>query len=54
MPYTIRREKDGTFSLLNSQTGKKHSSHTTEEKAKSQKRLLLAVEHGWKPTGKKG
>ena len=26
---------------------------TTARKAMAQKRLLLAVEHGWKPTGKK-
>ena len=26
---------------------------TTKAKAKAQKRLLNAVEHGWKPTGKK-
>lgn len=25
---------------------------TTKEKAESQERLLNAVEHGWKPTGK--
>jgi len=27
--------------------------HTTKTKAKSQARLLRAVDHGWKPTGKK-
>ncbi len=27
--------------------------HTTKGKAEAQKRLLNAVEHGWKPTGKK-
>ncbi len=27
--------------------------HTTYQKAKSQEALLNAVEHGWKPTGKK-
>jgi len=27
--------------------------HTTKAKAEKQKRLLNAVEHGWKPTGKK-
>lgn len=26
---------------------------TTKKKAKAQKRLLHAVDHGWKPTGKK-
>ncbi len=30
-----------------------HAKHTTMAKAKSQERLLNAVEHGWKPTGKK-
>ena len=27
--------------------------HTTKAKAEAQKRLLYAVDHGWKPTGKK-
>ena len=27
--------------------------NTTKEKAKRQRRLLNAVEHGWKPTGKR-
>ena len=27
--------------------------HTTKAKAESLKRLLNAVDHGWKPTGKK-
>jgi hypothetical protein len=30
-----------------------HAKGTTLAKAKSQERLLNAVEHGWKPTGKK-
>jgi len=30
-----------------------HSKGTTKKKAEAQKRLLNAVEHGWKPTGKK-
>lgn len=30
-----------------------HAKHTTKKKAEAQKRLLNAVEHGWKPTGKK-
>ena len=30
-----------------------HAKHTTLAKAKAQKRLLNAVEHDWKPTGKK-
>lgn len=27
--------------------------HTTKAKAERQRRLLNAVEHGWRPTGKK-
>jgi hypothetical protein len=30
-----------------------HAKNTTLKKAKAQERLLNAVEHGWKPTGKK-
>ena len=30
-----------------------HAKKTTKEKAEAQKRLLNAVDHGWKPTGKK-
>lgn len=30
-----------------------HAKSTTMVKAKRQARLLNAVEHGWKPTGKK-
>ena len=29
-----------------------HSKHTTKEKAEKQKRLLNAVDHGWKPKKK--
>ena len=29
-----------------------HAKHTTKKKAEAQARLLNAVEHGWKPTGK--
>ncbi len=29
-----------------------HAKHTTKAKAEAQGRLLRAVEHGWKPTGK--
>ena len=30
-----------------------HAKGTTKAKAMAQKRLLNAVEHGWKPTGKR-
>lgn len=31
-----------------------HAKHTTKAKAQSQARLLNAVDHGWRPTHKKG
>lgn len=31
-----------------------HAKKTTKRKAEAQQRLLNAVDHGWKPTGKKG
>ena len=30
-----------------------HAKRTTKKKAKRQARLLRAVEHGWKPTGRR-
>ena len=30
-----------------------HAKATTKKKAQAQQRLLNALEHGWKPTGKK-
>lgn len=31
-----------------------HAKGTTKAKAMAQQRLLNAVDHGWRPTGKKG
>ena len=53
MPYSMRKEKDGSYSLVNRETGKVKASHTSKEKASSQKRLLYAIDHGWKPTKRK-
>lgn len=50
MPYRIS-EDDGGFSVTSPHGVK--SKHTSLEKARAQKRLLDAVEHGWHPTGKK-
>ena len=49
MPVTIRKVKGGH--RVSTPGGVKAKS-TTKTKAESQKRLLNAVEHGWKPTGK--
>lgn len=53
MPYRI--EKLGTgFVVVNKETGRRHSKKPiTEKNAKSQMRLLTAIEKGgFRPTGK--
>ena len=50
MPEKIRKVKGG-YSV--STPGGVKAKRTTKAKAESQARLLRAVEHGWKPTGKK-
>ena len=52
MPYHITRHGDGSYSVMNVENGRVHSKHTTLEKAKAQVRLLQAVDHGFKPTGR--
>lgn len=50
MPVKIRKNKGGSYSVRTPNGVK--AKHTTKAKAKRQKRLLNAVEHGWKPTGR--
>lgn len=50
MPVTIRKAGNGY--RVSTPKGVK-SKKTTLKKAKAQKRLLNAVDHGFKPTGKK-
>jgi hypothetical protein len=50
MPVKIK--KTGSKYRVSTPSGVK-AKGTTKAKAKAQKRLLNAVEHGWKPTGKK-
>lgn len=52
MPYTVIKQDDG-YQVVDRETGKVFSQHTTKEKAERQRRLLEGVRHGWKPTGKK-
>ena len=52
MPYSVRKI-DGTYQVVDRETGKVYSRHTTKEKAERQRRLLEGVRHGWKPAGKK-
>ena len=49
MPVKIRK-KGSKYQV--STPNAVHAKGTTLEKAKSQERLLNAVERGWKPTGK--
>ena len=54
MPYEIVRTGQGKGIVKNTQTGKEHSlSPIPINRARKQLRLLQAVEHGFKPTGKK-
>ncbi len=50
MPVKITKVSGGKYSV--STPKGVHAKGTTKAKAKSQERLLNAVEHGWKPTGK--
>lgn len=52
MPYAKLKNKDGTYRVVNTETGKVHMASGSNDKAESQLRLLHAIEHGWKPTGK--
>lgn len=49
MPVTIKK----TDGYRVSTPGGVKAKHTTKKKAEAQKRLLNAVEHGWKPKNKK-
>jgi len=51
MPVKIRKVGKGKYRV--STPNQAHAKATTKEKAEAQERLLNAVEHGWKPTGKK-
>jgi len=51
MPYSMEKTKGGY--RVSSPHGTK-AKHTTKAKAEAQVRLLRGVEHGWKPTGKRG
>jgi len=47
MPVKIRKNKDGSYKV--STPGGTKAKHTTKAKAKSQERLLNAIEHGYDP-----
>ncbi len=50
MPVKITKTKSGAYRVSTPHGTK--AKGTSLAKAKSQERLLNAVEHGWKPTGK--
>ena len=47
----VKVTKSGSGYRVSTPGGVK-AKHTTKANAESQERLLNAVEHGWKPTGK--
>ena len=51
MPEKVTKVKGG---YRVSTPGGVKAKKTTKAKAESQARLLRGVEHGWKPTGKRG
>ena len=51
MPAKVIKKKNGEYEVKT--PNGVHAKGTTKEKADAQQRLLNAVDHGWKPTGKK-
>lgn len=51
MPVKVQKVGKNKYKV--STPNQVHAKGTTKAKAKSQARLLNAVEHGWHPTGKK-
>lgn len=49
MPYAKRKNADGSFRVVNEETGDVKMKSGTEEQAEAQMRLLRGVEHGMKP-----
>lgn len=48
MPAKITKNKNGSYAVRT--PNGTHAKHTTKKKAEAQKRLLNAIDHGWKPT----
>ena len=49
MPYKIVKKSARRYSVINPKNGKIHAKNTTLKRAKSQVRLLNAIDHGFKP-----
>ncbi len=51
MPYKVSKVKGNKFRV--SGPSGVHAKATTKKKMEGQLRLLRALDHGWKPTGKR-
>lgn len=54
MPYEITKNSDGSYRVVNTDTGSVKAASTTKANAQEQVRLLQGVEHGMKSSGGKG
>lgn len=54
MPYRKEKNPDGTYKVVNADTGEVHMKSGTEADADKQIRLLHGVDHGWHPTRRFG
>jgi len=50
MPYAIQSNGDSTFRVVNTESGKVHAKRVSKRVAKSQLKLLNAIEHGYDPS----
>lgn len=50
MPVSITKNQSGRYTVKT--PNMTHAKGTTKEKAEKQKRLLLAIEHGFRPKGR--
>jgi hypothetical protein len=46
MPYAKIKHADGSYSVINSETGKVHAEKTTDDKADAQLRIMRAYDAG--------
>lgn len=53
MPYAVQKLTDDHYRVINTDSRKIHSKHTTKKKADAQVRLLQALEHGMIPRSQK-
>ena len=54
MPYTVRKGKGRKpYKIVNKKTGRQAGASRSKKKAQASARVRNAVDHGWKPTGKK-